>query len=102
MGLMSSGQTVIIKSIPFPSWMHKLMQACMPACGLADPTLWPNSCILNCYADGKDGVDWHSDDESLFGGLAHTNERIISLALGSERLFEVRPKVFGMARYDEK
>merc|ERR1712110_827586 len=58
--------TVSMKGAPFPSWMDKLMQACMPACGLTDPSLWPNSCLLNGYVDGKEGIDWHSDDEPLF------------------------------------
>jgi len=79
------------KATPFPSWMNKLMQACMPACGLEDPAMWPNSCILNRYNDGSQAIDWHCDNEPLFGGLSKTGERIISLVLGSERLYEMRP-----------
>lgn len=80
-----------LKPTPFPDWMDQLMQRCMPACGLADRASWPNSCTLNGYSDGSEAFDWHSDDERLFGGLSETGERIISLALGSERLYEMRP-----------
>merc|ERR1712217_29519 len=67
------------------------MQKVMPACGLTDPATWPNSCLLNCYSDGTETIDWHSDDEPLFAGKSKEGERIILLALGSERIFEVRP-----------
>eukprot|EP00401_Gymnodinium_catenatum_P039946 CAMPEP_0117541024 /NCGR_PEP_ID=MMETSP0784-20121206/43802_1 /TAXON_ID=39447 /ORGANISM="" /LENGTH=429 /DNA_ID=CAMNT_0005337699 /DNA_START=68 /DNA_END=1354 /DNA_ORIENTATION=- len=80
-----------LKATPFPSWMDQLMQACMPACGIADASMWPNSCLLNCYADGSQAIDWHSADESLFGGWSEAGERIISLTLGSDRLYEMRP-----------
>lgn len=83
--------TVPLKAMPFPSWMEKIMHACMPACGLADPAMWPNSCLLNCYSDGSEAIDWHCDNERLFGGLSNHGEKIISLALGSERVYEMRP-----------
>merc|ERR1712226_503664 len=62
----------------------------MPLCGLPDPSTWPNSCNLNCYADGTDTIGWHADDEDLFQGR-HDHCRIVSLSLGAERTFEVRP-----------
>mmetsp|Transcript_138081 Transcript_138081/g.441148 ORF Transcript_138081/g.441148 Transcript_138081/m.441148 type:complete len:715 (-) Transcript_138081:89-2233(-) len=81
------GTTVL--PVPFPVWMHDLLKACMPACGLPDPVSWPNSCNLNCYADGSDAIDWHADDEPLFQGR-HQDCRIISLSLGETRNFELR------------
>lgn len=79
------------KATPFPSWMDKIMQVCMPACGLTDPSTWPNCCIINRYSDGGEAIDWHCDDEALFGGLSASGERIITMALGSERRYEMRP-----------
>merc|ERR1712241_759002 len=58
------------RATPFPSWMNKLMYACMPACGLVDPMTWPNCCIINRYGDGSEALDWPSDDEPLFAGLS--------------------------------
>lgn len=40
----------------------------MPLVGLPERETWPNSCNLNCYTDGTDGIDWHTDDEPLFQG----------------------------------
>lgn len=42
-----------------------------------------NSCLLNLYDNGKQGMSWHSDDESdlVVGGT------IASLSLGAERRF---------------
>lgn len=80
---------VTVSPNTFPPWMYELLKACMPACGLSDPTSWPNSCNLNCYADGSDSIDWHSDDEPLFGG-SKSDCRIISLSLGATRMFELR------------
>merc|ERR1712107_154362 len=61
----------------------------MPLCGLPNPRSWPNSCNLNCYADGSDSIDWHADDEPLFQGQA-LDCRIISLSLGEVRTFELK------------
>ena len=29
---------------------------------------WPNSANLDLYANGRQGVGWHADDENMFGG----------------------------------
>eukprot|EP00927_Polykrikos_kofoidii_P084117 TRINITY_DN8785_c0_g1_i2.p1 TRINITY_DN8785_c0_g1~~TRINITY_DN8785_c0_g1_i2.p1 ORF type:complete len:591 (-),score=60.04 TRINITY_DN8785_c0_g1_i2:57-1829(-) len=47
---------------------------------------WPNCANLNLYADGWQGVGWHSDDEALFGGGVHDCP-ILSLSLGARREF---------------
>jgi len=42
-----------------------------------------NSCLLNLYHDGNEGMAWHSDDEAALG----RNTTIASLSLGAERKF---------------
>lgn len=42
-----------------------------------------NSCLLNLYHDGQEGMAWHSDDEKSLG----KNTAIASLSLGSARRF---------------
>ncbi|XP_070190286.1 alpha-ketoglutarate-dependent dioxygenase alkB homolog 3-like isoform X2 [Littorina saxatilis] len=47
-----------------------------------------NSLLCNCYRDGHDSIDWHSDDEASLG----TNPTIASLSFGDTRVFEMRKK----------
>jgi alkylated DNA repair dioxygenase AlkB len=47
-----------------------------------------NSCLLNLYHDGNEGVGWHSDDEKSLG----KNAIIGSLSFGAERKFLFRHK----------
>lgn len=47
-----------------------------------------NSCLLNLYHTGEEGMAWHSDDEKSLG--RHTN--IASLSFGAERKFSFRHK----------
>lgn len=42
-----------------------------------------NSCLLNLYHDGNEGMGWHSDDERSLV----RNSTIASLSLGAERKF---------------
>mmetsp|Transcript_126996 Transcript_126996/g.365287 ORF Transcript_126996/g.365287 Transcript_126996/m.365287 type:complete len:166 (-) Transcript_126996:177-674(-) len=80
---------VSVPPVHFPQWMQELLEECMPLCGLSDPESWPNSCNVNVYSDGSDGIDWHSDDEPLFQGRDKACA-IISLSLGETRTFELR------------
>ena len=48
-----------------------------------------NSCLLNFYHDGADGMGWHSDDEKELD----TKSPIASLSLGSTRKFTFRHKI---------
>ena len=48
-----------------------------------------NSCLLNFYHDGADGMGWHSDDEKELD----PDSPITSLSLGAERKFAFRHKV---------
>lgn len=47
-----------------------------------------NSCLLNLYHHGEEGMSWHSDDEACFG----ENPTIASISLGAERRFLFRHK----------
>ena len=47
-----------------------------------------NSCLLNLYHDGGDGMGWHSDDEPTLG----IDPIIASLSLGAARKFCFRHK----------
>jgi alkylated DNA repair dioxygenase AlkB len=50
-----------------------------------------NSCLLNLYDNGSQGMAWHSDDEKSLG----KNTAIASLSLGAERKFSLRHKRTG-------
>ena len=47
-----------------------------------------NSCLLNLYHNGDEGVSWHSDNEKSLG----KNTVIASISLGAERKFSFRHK----------
>ena len=47
-----------------------------------------NSCLLNLYHNGEEGMGWHSDDEKSLG----KNTVIASLSLGAERKFSFKHK----------
>lgn len=47
-----------------------------------------NSCLLNLYHDGQEGMAWHSDDEKTLA----KNGAIASLSFGAERKFSFKHK----------
>jgi alkylated DNA repair dioxygenase AlkB len=47
-----------------------------------------NSCLLNLYHNGNEGIGWHSDDEESL----EPNGTIASLSLGAERKFSFKHK----------
>lgn len=47
-----------------------------------------NSCLLNLYHNGNEGMAWHSDDEKALG----KNTVIASLSLGTARKFSFKHK----------
>jgi alkylated DNA repair dioxygenase AlkB len=47
-----------------------------------------NSCLLNLYHNGNEGIGWHSDDEKSLG----KNNTIASLSFGAERKFLFKHK----------
>ena len=50
-----------------------------------------NSCLLNLYHDGSQGMGWHHDDEKGLG----TNSNIASVSFGAARRFDFRHKSSG-------
>lgn len=50
-----------------------------------------NSCLLNLYHTGEEGMSWHSDDEKELA----PNGAIASLSFGAERKFSLRHKITG-------
>ena len=48
-----------------------------------------NSCLLNLYHNGDEGMAWHSDDERSLG----KNSTIASMSFGAERKFALKHKV---------
>ncbi len=48
-----------------------------------------NSCLLNLYHTGDEGMAWHSDDEKSLG----KDTSIASLSFGAERKFALRHRV---------
>ena len=47
-----------------------------------------NSCLLNLYHNGNEGMTWHSDDEKILG----KNTVIASVSLGASRKFAFKHK----------
>ncbi|MBO9200627.1 MULTISPECIES: alpha-ketoglutarate-dependent dioxygenase AlkB family protein [Niastella] len=47
-----------------------------------------NSCLLNLYHTGEEGMAWHSDDEKTLG----ENSAIASFSFGAERKFSFKHK----------
>jgi len=47
-----------------------------------------NSCLLNLYHNGSEGMAWHSDDESSLG----RNATIASISFGATRKFALKHK----------
>lgn len=48
-----------------------------------------NSCLLNLYHDGSEGMGWHSDDEKTLG----RNPVIASVSFGAERPFRFKHRL---------
>jgi alkylated DNA repair dioxygenase AlkB len=48
-----------------------------------------NSCLLNLYHNGDEGMAWHSDDEKSLG----KDSTIASLSFGAERKFSLKHRV---------
>jgi alkylated DNA repair dioxygenase AlkB len=46
-----------------------------------------NSCLLNLYHDGKEGMAWHSDDQNH---LDPDSTTVAIISLGTERFFKLR------------
>jgi len=53
-----------------------------------------NSCLLNLYHNGNEGMAWHSDDEKELA----KHYGIVSLSFGAERKFSIKHKTKGIKK----
>lgn len=53
-----------------------------------------NSCLLNLYHDGSEGMAWHSDDEKML----RSHGSIASMSFGATRNFAFKHKLSGIKR----
>jgi alkylated DNA repair dioxygenase AlkB len=74
-----------VKKLPQP-WTEDLLSIKTHLEKLVDSEF--NSCLLNFYHDGDDGMGWHSDDEKELD----QHSPIVSLSLGARRKFAFRHK----------
>lgn len=68
------------------SWTKELLELKRLAEGITETSY--NSCLLNLYHTGQEGMAWHSDDEKALG----KNTAIASVSFGAERRFSFRHK----------
>lgn len=68
---------------PIPQCLDELRKVCE---GTSGETY--NFCLVNYYADGKDSISYHSDDERFLG----ENPAIASFSLGAKRDFLMKHK----------
>jgi alkylated DNA repair dioxygenase AlkB len=67
-------------------WTTELLDLKHIAEGISKTTF--NSCLLNLYHNGTEGMAWHSDDEKSLG----RDTTIGSLSFGAERIFSFKHK----------
>jgi len=67
-------------------WTVELLQLRKIAEGITGEVF--NSCLLNLYHNGDEGMAWHSDDEKSLG----KNTAIASFSFGAERKFSLKHK----------
>ncbi len=73
---------------PLP-WTPELIQLKQLAERLSETHF--NSCLLNLYHNGGEGMGWHSDDEKSVG----RDSAIASISFGAEREFRLKHKTSG-------
>ena len=69
------------------SWTKELLELKLLAEQLTGQKY--NSCLLNLYHNGDEGMAWHSDDEKSLG----KDTSIASLSFGAERKFALKHRV---------
>jgi alkylated DNA repair dioxygenase AlkB len=72
------------QALPWTEELSKLRQIVEVLVGIKF-----NSCLLNLYHNGYEGMGWHSDDEKSLGKY----NTIASLSLGAERKFLIKHKL---------
>lgn len=70
-------------------WTHELRELKALVEKLSGDTF--NSCLLNLYHDGNEGMSWHSDDEKMI----RKDSTIASVSFGAERKFSFKHKQTG-------
>jgi alkylated DNA repair dioxygenase AlkB len=68
------------------TWTKELLELKKIAEQITEATF--NSCLLNLYHNGDEGMAWHSDDEKSLG----ENTAIASFSFGAERKFSLKHK----------
>lgn len=71
------------------SWTKELLELKKRTEDLSEATF--NSCLLNLYHSGEEGMGWHSDDEKTL----KKDSPIASLSFGAERSFSLKHKTGG-------
>lgn len=66
--------------IPFHKWSPKCLD--LRDRIARESYIWFNSCLINCYRDENDMVDFHGDKESLSKGSA-----VVTVSVGATRYF---------------
>jgi alkylated DNA repair dioxygenase AlkB len=74
------------EALPWSSELQALKAMVEERCGTTF-----NSCLLNLYHDGGEGMGWHSDDEKSI----ERHSCIASVSLGAERKFSFKHKLSG-------
>jgi len=73
-------------ALPWTAELQSIRKRVEDACGVHF-----NSCLLNLYHNGTEGMAWHSDDENCMGPTPF----IASLSLGAARRFSFKHKRTG-------
>ena len=79
----------------FDDWMVEL---CVETKRIFNLKNQPNAINFNLYEDGEQDLTWHEDGEALFKD-ADGSSTIVSLSLGSSRLFEFKRSMATKAQY---
>ncbi|MFV7669952.1 alpha-ketoglutarate-dependent dioxygenase AlkB family protein [Shewanella algae] len=77
---------LLVRALPWPKYLLRLRQKLD-----RDWLLGSNGVLVNRYADGRDAMGWHSDDEPELAEGAD----IASISLGAGRDFDLRHKQSG-------
>lgn len=77
------------QALPWTKELLELKALVEPATGASY-----NSCLLNLYHNGDEGMAWHSDDEKML----LKDGSIASLSLGAERKFSLKHRAGGETR----
>lgn len=80
-------------ALPWSGVLPEIKRTVEAQLAAVSPTVF-NSCLLNLYSDGLEGMAWHSDDEKELG----RNTVIASVSFGATRKFAFKHKRTGEKR----